>query len=450
MKRFLCTVVLVCFAGCNGQTAAAPFGPERAQAARHARVDGSKGKIDHVVIVVQENRSFDNYFYGFKGADYARSGKMSNGSTVQLHGIPLGGPVVVNSWHDGLYDWDNGRMDRFDQNLLGGAAPAGAYVYSYVYRRDIEPYWIMARSYVLADHMFPTMFGGSFTGHLELIASTTDVAPGVADSDTPSNTPWGCDAPPKTVTSIVDASRDESWGGGPFPCFTQFQTLADTLDAKRVSWKYYAPAVSSGNLGGQLWTEFDAIENVRKGPDWTRNVVSPPSRVLSDAKSGKLPSVSWVIPDGVDSDHPGGPSLGPSWVAAIVNAIGTGPAWNSTAIVVLWDDWGGWYDHVPPPQLDFRGLGIRVPCIIVSPYAKAHTISHTQYEFGSVVRLIEEVFGLPALGPSGTGYTDRRANSMLDAFDLHQAPLPFKPIPAKEPASFFLMQKPSGAPPDDD
>ncbi|HVA32586.1 MAG TPA: alkaline phosphatase family protein, partial [Candidatus Baltobacteraceae bacterium] len=259
-----------------------------------------------------------------------------------------------------------------------------------------------------------------------------------------------CDAPVGTATSLLNPQRVESWGAGPAPCFTQFRTLADTLDAAHVSWKYYAPAVASGDPGGYLWSEFDAISSVRYGADWSR-VVSPQTKVLTDAAAGKLPSVAWVIPDGPDSDHPGGStSLGPSWVASVVNAIGRGPDWKTTAIVVVWDDWGGWFDHVQPPQLDYRGLGIRVPCIVISPYAKAHYISHTQYEFGSIVKLVEQTFGLPSLGPLSSGYTDTRANSMLDVFDFKQKPRTFTPIPSAFPASYFLAQPPSLEPPDND
>lgn len=408
-----------------------------------------RSKIKHVVIVVQENRTFDNYFYGFAGADYATYGYAHDGSKVPLHAMDLTAQPISNSWSSSVTAWNGGRMNGFDRVAVG-SAPGGSYVYAYVKRSEIEPYWTMARRYVLADHMFPTMFGGSFTGHLDLIASTASLSPSVSEVDNPPSSPWGCDAPAGTPTSVLSAGGREGVDAGPFPCFTQFRTLADTMDAARVSWKYYAPAVSGGILGGAFWSEFDAISNVRHGPDWTRSVVSPPSKVLLDARNGRLPSVAWVVPESYDSDHPGGPSAGPSWVASIVNAIGAGADWKSTAIVVLWDDWGGWFDHVAPPRRDFRGLGIRVPCLVISPYAKPHYISHTRYEFGSVVKLVEQVFGLRALGTASDGYTDVRANSLLDAFDFSQPPRAFRPIPAKFPASYFLAHPPSLQPPDDD
>ena len=444
MKR--AALVLLVFAAACSSGMPAPQGPVVPSVSAAKTTAGRY--IKHVVIVVQENRTFDNLFYGFPGAHYATFGN-AQGTQVRLHPVGLAAPSISNAWHDAIYAWDGGKMDRFNEVQAGGRAPQ-TYTFSYVKRSEIRPYWTMANRYVLADHMFPTMFGGSFTAHLDLIASTASLTPALSEVDTPLNTPWGCDAPSATRTSLLDTSRNESWGAGPFPCFTQFRTLADTMDAAHVSWKYYAPLVTGRDIGGYLWSEFDAIAAVRNGPDWTRSVISPQTRVLSDARYGKLPSVAWVIPDGADSDHPGGPSNGPSWVASVVNAIGKSPDWDSTAIVVLWDDWGGWYDDLAPPKMDYRGLGIRVPCIVISPYAKTHYVSHTQYEFGSVVKLVEQVFGLAPLGSESSGYTDTRANSMLDVFNFRQKPRAFVPIPAEKPASYFLMRAPSHLAPDDD
>jgi phospholipase C len=153
-----------------------------------------------------------------------------------------------------------------------------------------------------------------------------------------------------------------------------------------------------------------------------------------------------VVPTGRDSDHPGQKSdTGPSWVADIVNTIGASAYWKDTAIVVLWDDWGGFYDHVPPPQLDYLGLSFRVPMIVISPYAKKGYVSHTQYEFGSVVKFIENVFTLPSLG-----FTDERANGLSDAFDFSQKPRAFQKIPCKYPPSHFTNGQILYGPPDTD
>jgi phospholipase C len=248
--------------------------------------------------------------------------------------------------------------------------------------------------------------------------------------------------------------------------------MADTLDAAGVSWKYYAPCVgpaSKCDPGGQIWSAFDAIDNVRNGKDWA-NVVSPPSNVLNDAqnctvKACAFPHVAWVAPDVRDSDHaetkPWNSNQGPSWVASIVNTIHGNPyLWSSTAIVVVWDDYGGWSDKAVPPQApqfggkfaqgDFRGLGIRVPCLIISPftYGRTNHVVHTQYEFGSILKFIEEAFKLPALGTLSDGYTDGRANSLSDAFNFSADPTRGADISAPYRASHFSQAGQSGVAPD--
>jgi phospholipase C len=404
--------------------------------------------IKHVVIVVQENRSFDNIFDGFPSAETKPSGRTSGGTTVKLHPVGFLKEDMLHTYASARANYDAGKMDGFDNNSFSGGGAVGTFPYAYLKRALVAPYWAMAQQYVLADHMFPTMFGASFTAHLDLIAGTANLTPVKTEVDFPTAEPWGCDAPQGTISFVLTGGANRA--PGPFPCFTQFRTLADTLDAAHVSWKYYAPAVKGPDAAGLVWSEFDAVKSVRYGPDWA-NVVSPPSTVLADAKAGTLPSVSWVIPDWLDSDHAAaGSDTGPSWVAAVVNAIGQGPDWNSTAIVVLWDDWGGWYDDLAPPQPDKIGLGIRVPAIVISPYARKGYVSHTQYEFASTIKLVEQTFKLPVLGLPSSGYTDTRAASMIDAFDFTQKPRRFVKIPAKYPASHFTGRAPSMVAPDDD
>jgi phospholipase C len=403
-----------------------------------ARVAGGVSRasryIKHVVIVVQENRSFENFFAGFPGADAPMTGRLRDGPPLRLARITFDSVDFDHGWRAAIRDWNGGSMNGY---------PRAAY--AYLDRHQVAPYWTMAKRYVLADAMFPTEFGPSFTAHLDLIASTANLAPSQSEVNYPSSLEWDCIAPAGAVTSTLDRRRKISQNG-PFPCFTQFRTMADTLDAAHVSWRYYAPAL---NDSGGVWSAFGAIRSVFFGPDWNADVVSPQTRVLADAKAGRLAAVSWVIPDALDSDHPALRSdTGPSWVAGVVNAIGKGKDWKTTAIVVLWDDWGGWYDNARPPQLDFAGLGIRVGCIIISPYARSGYVAHTQYEFGSVLRFIEETFGLAPLGPPSFGYTDQRANSIVDAFDFTKPPRAFVPIPAPYPPNYFLRRPPSHEPPD--
>jgi phospholipase C len=408
--------------------------------------------LKHVVIIIQENRSFDNMFSGFPGADAPRFGYEGK-KKIALHATPLEDPGnIENNWRDSISGWNNGKMNGFaHEHFYGGPRD---YAYAYVPRAESAPYWAMARQFVLADHMFPTEFGPSFTAHLSLIAGNTNIEQGpLAEVDAPNHIIWGCDALPGTRSFTLNVHRVERFNG-PFPCFTRFPTLADVLDAPGVSWKYYASPLS--RIGGKVWSEFSSIRAVRYGPDW-KNVISPQTRILDDVPAGTLADVSWITPDWKDSDHTGsGYDDGPSWVASIVNAIGESSYWDSTAIVVLWDDWGGWYDNVPPPQLDFRGLGIRVGCIIISPYAriapgaKTGYVSHTQYEYGSILKFIEQVFNLPPIGPPSAGFTDTRATSILDTFDFTQSPRAFTVIPSRYPESHFRSERPSFIPPDSD
>jgi phospholipase C len=223
--------------------------------------------------------------------------------------------------------------------------------------------------------------------------------------------------------------------------------MRDLLDAKGVSWKYYTPNIKTH--GGDLWNAFDAIKQVRYSSEWSKNVSSPETNIFNDISAKKLPAVSWVIPDGQNSDHPAQQKwgitkdTGPSWVAQIVNAIGQSSYWQSSAVIVVWDDWGGWYDHVPPPQLDYTGLGFRVPMLVASPYAKPGYVSHTQYEFGSILKFLEQTFGLGSLGT-----TDVRATSIGDVFDFGKPGRKFKIIPAEYSKSYFEQERPSNMPVD--
>jgi len=394
--------------------------------------------------MVQENRSFDNFFATYPAADGATSGKTHTGQTVQLKEVGLVATDIDHRWQTFLTEYDGGKMDGFDlihYGGIGGGPPAGLYPYQYVDPSQIAPYWEIAKQYVLADHMFETESSGSFIAHQDLIAGGTKINPYQGLVDYPTHSPWGCDAPHPTKTSLLTVRRRLLVDAGPFPC-VNYPTLRDSLDAGKVSWKYYAPPMDQ--IGG-LWTAFDAIRAVRYGSEWQHNISSPETTVFTDISKGKLPAVSWVIPDFTNSDHPGhGVTGGPSWITAVVNAIGENTTlWKSTAIIVVWDDWGGFYDHVPPIQIDYQGLGFRVPMLVVSPYAKRGYVSHTQYEFGSILKFVEENWGLPAIGT-----TDVRATSIGDVFNFDQPPHRFHPIHASLPRAYFIHHKPSYLPVD--
>ena len=423
--------------------------------------------ISHVVVIVQENRTFENFFTGYPGANgppsgcaipegrarpsitrhVARRGASSDcprgDISVALQPITFVGPDLGHDWQTSQIDYDKGKMDGFSK-FHGNYGPYPAY--SYVKRSLIKPYWDIARQYVLADEMFPTQWGGSFTGHLTLVAGTDDIdqSPSEAEIDNPTRAPYDCDSPPGTESSFVTSTQKVEMNKGPFPCFDQWNTVANVLDNAGVSWKYYA----TKKLDAGIWEPFEAMQYVRYGPDWA-NIIAPQTKILTDPGDGELASVSFVTPSTADSDHPIAKSdLGPSWVASVVNAIGESSYWNSTAIVVLWDDWGGWYDNSKPPQLDYRGLGFRVPCLIISPYAKSGYVDSTRYEFASILKFIEEVYGTGSIGPRSQGYTDQRATSLDAAFDFNQNPRSFKAIPSKYPMSHFLHEPPSNRPVD--
>jgi phospholipase C len=446
MRRLLpasaCIAGLLALAvGCSGSLVPLPIAGSSQNSGQ------SLGKhIKHIVILIQENRSFDNLFATFPGADGTTTGKTPHG-TVRLRKAPLYSPLTPSYlYHDYLTDYDGGKMDGFWNVPVEGHP--GKYVYQYVDPAQIAPYWDLAKKYVLADHMFMTQGSASFTAHQDLVAGATLINPHESLVDTPSGQPWGCDAAPGVAVPLLTTAL-QYLRPGVFPCIS-YQTLRDTLDAKGVSWKYYCPQVG-GSFAGNIWDPFEAIRAVRYGPEWTTNISSPETNVFNDISAGALPSVAWVVPDFENSDHAGNlgyhdMDTGPSWVAQVINAIGESPKyWGSTAIVVVWDDWGGFYDHVAPPFQDkYGGLGFRVPMLVISPYAKKGFVAHRQYEFGSVVRFVEDTFGLKSLGT-----TDARARDFGgDVLNFAHKPRTFTPISAKYSKAFFEHQAPSNKPVD--
>ena len=460
---------------CGSATSATSGGLPRALSRPFTSGGSGSGYITHVVVVIQENRSFDDFFSTFPNADGTAGGCMKPPSGLaapnrHTHrgsgGCPSGDQYVPlkkvdlaepcdwgHSYKNVVVDYDGGLMDGF--GLEGGSpkcpGKVGTAVYQYVDPAQIAPYWSIASDYVLADHMFQTQGSGSFTAHQDLIAGGTIINKAKTKSlvDFPSHMPWGCDAPPGTKTSQLfwtDGKLKDQYHKGPYPCMT-YSTMRDLLDAKGVSWKYYSPPEPNGT--GELWNAFNVIQAVREGPEWKTNIANT-NVFFSDVTGGTLPSVSWIVPDDNDSDHPNPHDTGPSWVASIVNSIGQSAYWDSTAVVVVWDDWGGFYDHEPPPMFDhWGGLGFRVPMLVVSPYAREAIpgqpgyISHTPYEFGSILKFIENVWGLGSLGT-----TDKRSTSIVDSFDFTQPPRSFITIGSKYSRSYFEHEAPSYKPVD--
>lgn len=420
MKRAILGFALclcVFFAGCGGSSMTGSIKSAQASA-----------KIQHIVIILQENRTVDNLFNGFPGADTVKSG-MSYGKVVQLQPVPLNQGTDLDHSHTGWWtDWDNGKMDGFTHPNV--SYPIANLPYSYVPRDETVPYWTLAEDYTFADHMFQPNTGPSYPSHQYMIAGQS------ADADEdPDGTPWGCDAPSTERVALIGPNGTDS--PGVYPCFN-YKTIADLLDAHGISWRFYAPADDSkASSNGFIWSAFQAVKHIRFGGDWSKDVISPNTKVLTDIKNGSLAQVTWIVPAMAYSDHPGpGSTLeGPDWVADIVNEIGASKFWDSTAIFITWDDFGGWYDHVDPPQVDAMGLGFRVPLIVVSPYAKHGYVSHVTYSISSTLQFIEQTYGLPSLGER-----DATANGFTDCFDYTQTPQPYKQIPVTYQPSFFTAQ----------
>jgi phospholipase C len=408
----------------------------------------ASGKIQHVVIIFQENRSFDNLFYGFPGADTKKFGYNSSGQKVLL------GPVGLETTWDidhssgafyaacdgqGSIPGTNCKMDGFDKEYEGCYHNCPPHPqYSYVPHTESKPYFEMGKQYVVADRMFASNFdASSFISHQYIIAGQADSA-----VDYP-NGPWGCDGNPSERIGTVTVSPPRQYGAQIRPCF-DYQTLGDELDTAGLSWGFYTASL---NGDGNIWSAYQAINHIYQqgqGPDWKSDIITPQTKFLSDV-TNNLRTVSWITPTCENSDHAGcGSNTGPAWVTSLVNAIGKSKYWSSTAIFIMWDDYGGWYDHVAPPYVDYDGLGMRVPLVVISPYAKAAYVSHVQYEHGSILRFIEDQFGLPRLTASDSRATSPEA----DCFDFSQAPRPFKKIKSSLDVRYFLHQPPDRRPPD--
>ncbi len=367
--------------------------------------------IQHVVFIIKENRTFDNYFGTFPGADGATHGTISTGQVIPLGHTPDQTPRdICHDWSCAILAIDGGKMDKFDLEALGHAGACnvnGDYLcYTQVTQQDIPNYFAYAQNFVLADRMFSSLHGPSFPNHLYTVAADSGGAIGNPSSGA------GCDSDDTAFVQVIDSSGNYS---RQYPCF-DFETLADSLQNAGISWKYYAPQKGEN---GYKWSALDAIKHIRNSSLWTDDVV-PHTQFVSDAQSGQLPAVSWLVTNEETSEHPPFSTCqGENWTVQQLNALMQGPAWNSTAVFLTWDDFGGFYDHVPPANLDRYGLGPRVPLIIISPYAKKGFISHTNYEFSSFLRFVELRWGLKALTER-----DTKANDMTDSFNFTQQPLP--------------------------
>lgn len=351
--------------------------------------------IQHTIIIFKENRTFDTYFSDFPGADGDTSGVTSTGQEVALAQVAdCYEGNLCNGWACALQAMDGDKMDGFD--LTSGNLDA----YARMSEEDTPNYWAYARRFVLADRYFTSVHGPSFPNHLFSVAPQSG---GVIDNANGTGPGTDCAGNPAGTAPVMDQNGKITHQS---PCF-DFPTLPDSLEAAGVSWKYYA------ENGGVLTT----IRHIWNSP-LRQERIADPAQFLSDLAAGRLASVTWLLPPDDAGEHPpDSVCKGENWTVQMVNAIMQSPEWNSTAIFLTWDDFGGLYDHVPPPQVDRFGLGPRAPLLIISPYARAGYVSHTVYEQSSMLKFVETRYHLNPLTSR-----DRAASDMLDSFDFSQSP----------------------------
>lgn len=436
--------VALVLSACNGNGGLTSAGQALPLARVHRHTSSSP--IQHVVIIVQENRSFNDLFYGFKGATTSDYGYTSTGEKVQLE--PIGLATTWDLEHDstGFFESCNGtgsipgtdcQMNGFnnEQAGCGNGCPHRYPEYSYVPASETKPYFDMGKQYVLADQMYASnLDASSFISHQYIIAAQAESSVNYPYGD------WGCPGGSGDLIGTIGPDRQvpESYQRA---CYDD-DSIGEEADNAGVSWAFYTSAV---NGDGGIWSAYQANKYVYYGSDWKNDIITPQTQFFDDVKNGALREISWITPTCENSDHAGCNSdTGPSWVTSLVNAVGESQYWDNTAIFIFWDDYGGWYDPEPPAYVDYDGLGMRIPMLVISAYAKKKYVSHVQYEHGSILKFVEDTFGLPRLSAS-----DTRANSPAsDCFDFNKPPRTFKKISSKYSTEYFLHQPPDLRPPD--
>jgi len=418
-------------------------------------------KINHVIIIMQENRAFDHYFGTYPGADGI---PMNDGVPTVCVPDPAGGQCIhpyhdandsnyggPHGEYDSIADIDNGKMDGFLRQQLEGIKLACNQTSSYTTcmkqtatvdavgyhdRRELPNYWAYADNFVLQDRMFESAATWSLPAHLFIVSgwsarcSTTDPMSCVNELQAPERLILDNNGTPTQV---------------PHYAWTDITYL---LHKEKVSWAYYLDEGSQPDCANdamfcaeqpqrasvpQIWNPLPWFITVQQNNE-TANVQTL-NNYFTAAKSGTLPQVSWITPNNRDSEHPPSSiSTGQAYTTSIINAAMEGPDWNSTAIFLAWDDWGGFYDHVVPPQVDENGYGLRVPALVISPYAKKGFIDHQTLSFDAYLKFIEDDFlGGARIDPSTDSRPDPRISVRENApglgdlsrdFDFTQEPRP--------------------------
>jgi phospholipase C len=397
--------------------------------------------VKHVVFIIKENRTFDNYFGRYPGADGATEGETIDGHTIPLKPAPDVHPHDIDhSFAAGLYSLNGGKNNGFNTIRDGGDLSG----YTQFRRSGIPNYWAYADRFVLADAFFTSTYGPSFPEHLYTVAAQSYWF--VENQRTESQPGTYCDDPTefaarfrgdltKREHQLIMNIEEQNMGDHPdlisaiakywesIRTCVDIKALPQLLEKRGISWKYYSEVNRWQNA-------LQAIKSIRFSPEmWQK--VQEPDNFLRDVRRKRLPEVSWLVPPPAYNEHPGhwpppsGRSVcaGENWTVQQINTIMKSKYWKSTAIVVVWDDFGGFYDHVVPPHVDIMGLGHRTPALIISPWTRqgdgrdGGSIDSTVYEFSSVLAFIEEIHDLPAM-------TDRdaAADALTGAFDFESRP----------------------------
>ena len=359
-----------------------------------------KTRIEHFIVLMQENHTFDNYFGTYPGVN-----GIPTGTCMPVDPFDATNTECVEPYHIGdrpiddldhslsTYElqYNDGKMDGFvyalNQRNQNGPLAMGYYDGS-----DLSYYWNLADEYVLFDRFFSSDHGGSFANHMFWVAA----------------------APGESRSSNIS--------------YDTMPTIFDRLEEKGISWKFYVqnydPGINyrtlsqvSGNRASQvIWVPLLNIDRFLDDPKLSSHIVDL-SEYFVDLENGTLPAVAYIAPSGASEHPPGSIRSGQKFVKSLIQGLMRSDSWEESAFLLLYDDWGGWYDHVVPPQVDENGYGMRVPAILVSPYARRGHIDSTELDFTSVPKFIEENWDLKPLAER-----DAKANSFISAFDFSQPP----------------------------